>query len=170
MCLFSCIMQSLGRNYHVYVSFLWSQLFAAQTQKSKLQLEMMFAFILGITLQPVFFMHQRYKYINLASRCSDFKSYVSAGAPKQSQRESWALIFVFLQSPVVWLKLLLKVSLKLSVGFWPFFFFFKAIKGKVQVACCFESGRVAAHGESKLKTNWELLGLCMHTFALLQEP
>lgn len=187
MHLFSCIMQSLGRNYYVYVSFLWSQLFvnnSAQTQKSKLKLEIMFAFILGITLQSTFFMHHRYKYINLASKCSDFKSYVTTGAPKQYQSESCALIFAFLQSPVAWLKLLLKVSLKLSIWFDLFFYFYFFNWGnwRESTGCMLlwerHSGSTwREQTENTLGVTRTLYPLrCIfqspsnHSFALLQEP
>lgn len=68
-------------------------------------------------------MYQMCKQVYLASRCSDFKSHVIARAPKESQCEPCACIFVLVQSPVDF-----EGEFKAKLFCWGFFT--EAFKGK----------------------------------------
>ena len=91
-------------------------------------------------------MHQRCKHIHLASKRSDSKSCVIARAPKERQCESCACIFVLVRSPVTFEG---EFKAKLFC-----FFFTEAIKGKVQVACCFQSGSTWQAGRIRTGQHW----------------
>lgn len=92
-------------------------------------------------------MYQMCKQVYLASRCSDFKSHVIARAPKESQCESCACIFVLVQSPVAF-----EGEFKAKLFCWGFFT--EAFKGKLQVVCCFQNGSTPGAGRIPTGQLW----------------